>query len=199
MRSRFEQLQNPDAGQAEQNRDALPSVEHPPIRREGILPQFEAGMHVQMANTTTTRPPERRARTGGGRGGRGPEDDGTKKILHGFKYALEGMFGFLGMFAIASLAAAAGATFVPPALFFLGLGAMVGRILLAGWIQTTIMRQAFFAAGGLAAALTLYILGAGIVAGFPIYGGIVVASGMALLSVALVGAMLGFFDHKYRG
>ncbi len=199
MGSRFEQLQNLDAGQVGQQREALPSVEYPPIRSERVLPQFEAGAHVQMANTTTTRPPERRARTGGGRGGRGPEDDGTKTILYGFKYALEGMLGFLGMFALASLAATAGATLAPPALFFLGLGALFGRMILAGWIQTTLMKQIFFAAGGLVAALALYTVGLGVIAGLPIFGGVAIVAGVAFVGVALVGAMLGFFDHQYRG
>jgi hypothetical protein len=109
------------------------------------------------------------------------------------------MLGFLGMFALASLAATAGATLAPPALFFLGLGALAGRMFLAGWIQTTLMKQIFFAAGGLVAALALYSAGLGVIAGLPIFGGIAIVGGVAFLGAALIGLTLGFFDHQYRG
>lgn len=200
MMFRFENKTDPREVSVRSSREVANGAELLPVELEDTFPSAEGVGRLEMANATTVPRRRKLKRIGGGGGGdRDPKEDGTRTVLYGFRYALEGMLVFLASLALSGAAAMAGATLFPAALFFAGLGAMVGRLLLAGWIQPSLMKQVFFAAGGLVAALTLYILGLGVIAGFPALGGVAVVSGVAYLGVALVGAVWGFFSHKYKG
>jgi len=196
----FENKTDPHEIPANPSRGVKIGAELPPMELEDTFPHTESGRTLEMANATAIQRKRRIKRgSGGGGGGREPEEDNTRTVLYGFRYAIEGILGFIATFALSTAALMAGATLAPPVLFFLGLGALAGRMLLAGWIQPSILKQVFFAAGGLVAALALYSLGLGVVAAFSAFGGIAVVAGVAFLGVALLGGVLGFFDHKYKG
>lgn len=171
------------------------------IVQEGPSLSVERIHSVEMA--TTTVPKRRKLKLkgpGGGGGPEGPDENDTRTMLHGMKYALQGIMGFLTLFALSSAAYLAGFFLLPGALFYAALGLLAGRMLLAGLIQRLALpKQFFLALGGTSIALVGWGLVQTIIDGFIPFGGIILSYATLFGMSALGGGFLGLFDHRYRG